>query len=139
MSIRNKTFAVVAGVAVFAAVSASAASLGGVETSDLGANSNSVKAQLADGVGVSFDTEYDSTLGAYVVSAVNLTALGAGSIPATAQVQLTLKDVSGDSLGELTGTGSTLSAPSNVLAHDVYGVSLVINGGTVTAAVDATP
>ncbi len=44
-NIKQKTVAVLAGLAVFAVVSASAATLGGLTTNDLGANSNDVKAQ----------------------------------------------------------------------------------------------
>lgn len=139
MSMRNKTIAIVAGVAVFAAVSASAATLGGAQTADLGANSNTVKAQVQNGVNVAWTTAYDATLGSYKVTGATLTANGAETIPATASVRLTLKDSTGASLAELTGTGATLGAlASTVAAHDVYGVSLVINGGTVTAAVDGT-
>lgn len=137
MSIRNKSIAVLAGVAVFAIVSASAATLGGLETNDLGANSNSVKAQASSGVVVSWQTAYDATLnggtGGYKVSGVTLTP----AAPATAQVKLTLKSSTGASLGEITGTGATFVLPATpIAAHDVYGVSLVINGGSVTAAAD---
>jgi hypothetical protein len=139
MSIKKKTIAVVAGIAVFAAVSASAATLGGAKTDDLGANSNAVASQLTGGVNVSFTTTYDATLGGYKVSGVTLAANGAETIPPTAAVQLTLKDSTGASLGQITGTGTTLGAPaSTIAAHDVYGVSLVINGGATTAAVTAT-
>jgi hypothetical protein len=139
MSIRNKTIAVVAGIAVFAAVSASAATLGGLATNDLGANSNTVKSQIANGVNVAWTTAFDSTLGGYKITGVTLSANGAETIPATGAVRLTLKDSTGASLAELTGTGATLTGPvATVAARDVYGVSLVINGGTVTAAVTAT-
>jgi hypothetical protein len=139
MSMKRKTIAVVAGIAVFAAVSASAATLGGIKTDDLGANSNAVAGQLTQGVNVSFTTAYDATLGGYKVTGVTLGTNGSETIPATAAVSLTLKGASGVLLGTLTGTGSTLTySGATIAAHDVQGVSLVINGGATTAAVTGT-
>ena len=139
MSMKRKTIAVVAGIAVFAAVSASAATLGGLKTDDLGANSNAVAGQLTGGVNVSFTTAYDSTLGGYKVTGVTLTANGSETFPTTGAVSLTLKGASGASLGTITGTGGTLTySGTTIAAHDVQGVSLVVNGGVTTAAVTAT-
>jgi hypothetical protein len=139
MSIKSNAIAVIAGTAVFAAVSASAATLGGIQSDDVGANSNVVKAQLENGVNVAWTTAFDSALGAYEVTGVTLTTNGAETIPATASVKLTLTDSTGAVLTELSGTGGILGAPaSTIAAHDVYGVSLVINGGTVSTAVTTT-
>jgi hypothetical protein len=139
MSVKKKVIALVVGVAIFGAVSASAATLGGVSTGDIGANSNSVEAQISNGVNVSWLTAYDATLGAYKISGVVLSANGADVIPATSAVKLTLKDKNGAALAEISGTGTSLGAPAaTVSASSVYGVSLVINGGTVTAAVSDT-
>jgi hypothetical protein len=136
MSMKKKTIAIVAGIAVFAAVSASAATLGGIKTDNLGANSNAVAGQVTGGVNVSFTTAYDATLGGYKITGVTLSPNGAEVIPVTAADQLTLKAVDGSSLGQITGTGTTLGAPvSTIAANLVYGVSLVINGGATTAAV----
>jgi hypothetical protein len=139
MSSRNKIIAVVAGVAVFAAVSASAATLGGLETNDLGANSNTVKAQVTGGVKVAWTTAYDSTLGGYKVTALALTPV-TGTISATAKVSVTLKSTTGASLGEYTSNdgGATWTAPvATISANSVYGISVVINGGSVTVAATA--
>jgi hypothetical protein len=139
MAIKRTTIAIVAGLAVFAAVSASAATLGGLTTSDLGANSNSVASTVANGVTVAFTTAYDATLGGYKITGESLSVTSPDTIPATAAVSLTLKDSTGAVLTTITGTGATLGAPgTTIAAHDVYGVSLVINGGATTAAVTAT-
>jgi len=145
MRIQKKgVIAVLAGLAVAAAVSASAASLGGAETSDIGANSNTVKAQLATGVRVTWTTAYNQTAGAYVVNGVNLTKATDGSalvLPTGAEVKLTLKKTDGTALGEYVGAVGAAGAltwsttPAAVKAADVAGVSLVVNGGSVTAAV----
>lgn len=146
MRIQKKgVIAILAGLAVAAAVSASAATLGGAETSDIGANSNTVKAQLATGVRVSWTTAYNQTAGTYVVNGVSLTKATDGTalvLPTGAEVKITLKKADGSALGEYVGTVATGGAPTwsttpstAVKAADVAGVSLVVNGGSVTAAV----
>ncbi len=144
MSSRKKIIAVIAGVAVFAAVSASAATLGGLETNDLGANSNTVKAQITAGVKVSWTTAYDATLGGYKVTGATLAPVSTGTIPTTASVAITLKGASGVALGELTSSngGSTWTVTpvgASIAANAVLGASVVINGGTSTAVVTTTP
>ena len=137
MAIKKKLIAVVAGIAVFAAVSASAATLGGIDTSVVGANSNDVAAPVDAGVTVAWSVGYDTTLNAYAVTGATLTANGGQTISADAEVLMTVLDVAGAPIMELSGTGATLGAPATPLAaNDVYGVSLVINGGSVTAAVE---
>ncbi len=146
MSIKRKTIAVVAGIAVFAAVSASAATLGGVATSDVGANSNAVAGQLTGGVNVSFGTVYDSTLGAYKINNVVLTTNGTEKFVTGENIALELKGAAGG-LTELTLTTSGAAASTETLpysgaaisAYSVTGVSLVINGGATTALVATTP
>lgn len=144
MSSRKKIIAVIAGFAVFAAVSASAATLGGLETNDLGANSNTVKAQITGGVKVSWTTDYNATLGGYTVTGATVAPVGAGSIPATSEISLTIKGAGGVALGELTssdGGATWVVTPvgAYVVANSVVGASIVINGGTSTAAVTGTP
>lgn len=147
MSFRIKALAIVAGVAVFAAVSASAATLGGLRTNDLGANSNVVAAHVTGGVVVSFTPSYSLAAGYYVVSSVTLTPIvtATDKFGSGATVTLTLKGASNSSLTELTGTTTaaqaiagasfTLPVSLQVAAADIQGVSLVINGGVVSAAV----
>ncbi len=91
------------------------------------------------GVAVSWATSYDAALnggkGAYKITGVTLTPAPA----ATALSKITLKNAAGVSIGEITGVGTTFTLPATAIpAHNVYGVSLVINGGTVTTAVDVT-
>lgn len=140
---KRKVLAIITGAAVFAIVGASAATLGGIQTNDLGANSNAVAAPVENGVTLSWATGYNATAQAYAVTGITLGTIDAGeSIPATAQVKVTLIDDSGAALGEYVSTngGSSWTAPAGaVLAAEVYGASVVINGGSVTAAVSATP
>ncbi len=152
MSLKRMTIAVVASVAVFAGVSASAATLGGVKTDDVGANSNAVAGQLATNGGVyaTFTTAYSATAGYYTITGVTLTPITAGdTIPIGAKVQLTLKGAANASLYEITSTlaaaatsttGASLAVPggTTIAAYDVQGVSVVVNGGAVTALVSTT-
>lgn len=139
---KRKVGAILAGAAVFAVVSASAATLGGLQTNHLGANSNEVIAPVTKGVGISWTTKYDKTAKAYVVDGVTLTALDSTeSIPATAEVKVTLADKDGKALGEYVSPdgGSTWTpAAGSVPAHDVERASVVIDGGAVTSIVTGT-
>ena len=141
---KRKVGAILAGAAVFAVVSASAATLGGLQTNHLGANSNEVIAPVTKGVGISWTTKYNETAKAYVVDGVTLTALGQGeSIPKDAEVKVTLADKAGVALGEYVSTNggstwTTAPAPGSVKAHDVKRASVVINGGAVQAEVTGT-
>ncbi|GAA2180012.1 hypothetical protein GCM10009785_09040 [Brooklawnia cerclae] len=145
---KKKFVAVAAGLTIAAAVGASAATLGGLRTSDLGANSNSVQAQVENGIAVSWTTGYEATTnggeGAYAVTGVHIEPIDADeTIGSEAEVQLTLKDDAGTSLGEYQsddgGTTWSVAPDEQVLAQQVYGVSLVINGGSYTDVVIDRP
>jgi hypothetical protein len=134
--------ALVASVAVFAGVSASAATLGGLSTSDVGANSNTVAAQLTGGVSVQFTTAYDATVGYYKVTQVQLTPISTSqSFGVNSTIRLTLKGAANASLGEFTqvftnaisGAAAFIPITGTLAASDVQGVSVVVNGGPTTA------
>ncbi len=141
MTLKRLAVALVASVAVFAGVSASAATLGGISTSDVGANSNAVAAQLTGGVSVQFTTAYDATAGYYRVTQVTATPINnTQAFGAAAAIKLTIKGASNASLVELSGTGTatagaavSLPVTGTIAASDVQGVSLVVDGGPTTA------
>lgn len=139
---KKNVVAVLAGVAVATAVAASAASLGGLTTQWLGANSNVVASPVTGGVDVTWETSYDAGLGYYVVSGFTLeTAAADETLPAGADVKLTLQ-VDGDATefaGVVDADGDVdLDATlPTIAAHDVDGVSVVVSGGG-SAAADAT-
>lgn len=139
---KRKVAAVAAAAAVFAAVTVSAATLGGVQTDSVGANSNDVTAPVTQGVALSWVTQYDAKAKAYVVDGINLAPLvKEEKIPANASVSVTLIDGKGAVLGEYTSIDGAkkFSVPlSLIAAHDVDGVSVVINGGAVTKIVSET-
>ncbi len=117
-----------AGVAAFAAVTASAASLGGVNAAGLGADTNVVASCDTDGVSVDYTTGYVGT--EYKVTAVKLSGVAAACNGKA--VAITLRGASG-SLGEVTGTRDTSTTQSfslgtAVSASSVTGVAVVIAG-----------
>jgi hypothetical protein len=122
---KRKTLAVVAAVAAFAAVSASAATLGGLNSASLGADTSVVASCDTDGVAVSYTTAYHAASKEYRVSAVDLSGI-AGTCD-TGTIKVTLASDSA-SLGETSGTvaGSTASLAISATAEDVTNVAVVI-------------
>ena len=117
-----------AGIAAFGAVTASASSLGGVDTTDLGTSANVVASCDTDGVGVDYTTAYSG--GSYRVTAVKLSGIAATC--AGQNVTVTLFDGSDVSLAEKAGSNAgpaqTLALTSPVSAEAVKGVAVVIAG-----------
>ena len=126
----NKKLAlgVTAGICAFGAVTASASSLGGVDTTDLGTSADVVASCDTDGVGVDYTTAYSN--GAYRVTAVKLSGIAAAC--SGQDVTVTLFDGSDASLAEKAGANSgatqTLTLASPVSAEAVKGVAVVIAG-----------
>lgn len=138
MQARKKSIiAILAGVVVAGALSASAATLGGAHWAQLGGDTAAVAAPVTNGVDVTWDTAYSKTAKQYVVSSVNVTTHDKKeSIPADAQVKLTVTNADGAPLGEYTSTdgGKTWTKPeAAITAHDVEGIAVVINGTKVSS------
>ena len=138
MQARKKSIiAVLAGVVVAGALSASAATLGGAYWTQLGGDTAAVAAPVTKGVDVTWDTSYDKDTKGYVLASINVTTHDRGEkIPADALVKLTVSDADGVSLGEYSSAdgGKTWTAPKTVIsAEAVEGVAVVINGTTVNA------
>ena len=129
-----------AGGAVTAAVVASAASIGSVNSTDLGAGTT-VVASCDSSVDVDYTTSYDSTEGGYKVATITLSNLANACIGQ--DVTLTIKGPGGaeTSLDELdgvvaddSGTPTPAAVPlvftlaDTVMASDVTGLAVVISG-----------
>lgn len=141
---KKNVVAVLAGVAVAAAIASSAATLGGLQTDNLGANSNVVESPIEGGVAVSWTTGFNSAIdgvGGYAVDSVHLATVDSDEeFPAGSRIEVTLIDINGSAItagviGSLgtEGNSVTLTPAATVAAADVYGVSVVVNGGEVTA------
>jgi hypothetical protein len=124
--------AVIAGVAALGVVGASAASLGGITSNSLGADTVVVGSCDTDGVSLAYTNAYDATLGRYQTTSVAVS----GIAPACAgkALNLTLKDSGGVSLGggtvaSISGTSATVTlAGSGANANAVVGAAAVISG-----------
>lgn len=142
---KKNVVAVLAGVAVAAAIASSAATLGGLRTDSVGANSNSVASPINDGVAVSWTTSYGGFGSGYLVDGVTLTTIGDEEFPAGAEVKVTLVDENDAPLGSefvytvgASAVESITLGPAGVAAADVYGVSVVVDGGAVTEITAST-
>lgn len=127
---KRMLFAVVCGVSAFGIVGASAASLGGITGTGLGADVGVIASCDTDGVAVDFVNGYDPTTGSYQTTAVNVTSINAACNGDA--ISLTLKDAADASLGTGSSTVAggtatiTLGGPADSSA--VTGVAVVISG-----------
>lgn len=125
----RKSLAVLAAVGVFGALTASAATLGGLNSAVLGADQTIVASCDTDGINLSYDNSYDEASNSYFTDAVTISDVNAACDGS--DFQLTLSDGT-SALIEATGSVVTasgsqtivLSAP--VLANSVTAASLVI-------------
>ena len=120
-----------AGGAATAAIVASAATLGTVDSTDLGASSTAIVScdnDTTDSITVDYTTTFAA--GEYDVTTVTLGDLDAACIGQAAKI--TLYDTNGDALGTASGNVSTASqgfvVTGTAAAEDVEGVAVVISG-----------
>src|SRR5436190_857538 len=78
--------------AVIASIGASAATLGGVTSGTIGANTVAVTACDTDGVTTSYTTAYDATLAAYEVTSVTVSGINVACDGGTVFVTLAKTD-----------------------------------------------
>jgi hypothetical protein len=139
-SMRKKSVAILAGLAVAGGVGASAASLGGLNSDNLGADTGDVASCDIDGIDVDYATEFDSETGEYLVSAINLT-----DIDAACEAQVFSLTVLGDAVepsteeivllvetGPVAQIGGAQSIPvdatAGLTAESVTGLAMSISG-----------
>jgi hypothetical protein len=126
---KRTLIAMIAGLVVFGGTFAFAASLGTVTTGTVGASGAVVASCDTDGVTTSYGSPtWSATNKRYEVSTVNVTSINAACNGDT--IKVTLKDTTGASLGEATGSvaagAASLSFASGVSALSVVGVDVVI-------------
>lgn len=124
---RKKMTAIVLGLLAFSMVAASAASLGGITTSNLGAETDIVAGCDDDGIAVDFTLAFSG--GEYRTSSVDITGIAAACNGQ--DISVTLLDGSGASIGSAsaaTVAGTSHSASISALAADVEGIAVVIDG-----------
>ena len=107
------SIAVLAGLLVFAAVFAMAATLGGITTSAVGSDDAVVAACDANGVSVSYATGWDTGDNRYEVTSVTVGGVADACDGQTLSVSLT------NTSGAQIGTGSTTIPSSAATSHSV--------------------
>lgn len=123
--------AVAAGALAIGVVGASAASLGGITSDSLGADTGTIASCDTDGVQLRpFTNSYDATLGRYQTSGVTVAGIAAACASKT--LSITLKDAAGVSLGSATatisGTSQAVTFSPTLNANVVVGAAVVISG-----------
>ena len=147
-SMRKKSIAILAGVAIAGAVGASAASLGGLGGEDLGADTGDVASCDTDGITVGYTTEYNATAGEYVVTDIDLSDINAACALQDFDLMVLMSEYD-DALGEpqapvaeapigpftgvigATGSQSISMGTTIVPAEHVSGLAMSISGATV--------
>jgi hypothetical protein len=146
-SMRKKSVAILAGLAVAGAVGASAASLGGLNSENLGAETGIVASCDDNGINVDYTTVFDSDVGEYLVTAINLSDVSPGcagqtydftAIDGDGVIIFAAADGTLNDLGETpdtlldTNDGNTASIPvpegAEFLAESLKGIALSISG-----------
>jgi hypothetical protein len=111
MSMKRSLVAGVAGLAIAGGVFASAASLGGVSSTNLGSSATVVSSCDTDGVELDYTTSYDADAGIYRVREVKLAGIDASC--AGEAVEVSLKKADGTSTTTtrtpVTGTSQTIA------------------------------
>ncbi len=143
-SLRKKSVAVLAGLAIAGTVGASAASLGGLNSDNLGADTGVVASCDDNGIAVAYTTAWDATavdpggvtnvtVGSYVVDGITLTGVAAACDGQTWDAEAL--DSAGASIGTGNGTLSVdasgeaiLTIATPFLAEDLEGLALSISG-----------
>jgi len=128
---RRRGAVVLLGIGAFGLAAASAASLGGLTTSSLGADNAAVASCDTDGVTLAYGTPtYDPTTGVYKVSTATVGGIAAGCIGKT--VYVTLADSGNASLGGgsavlASGTSVTVTLSTSASAKAVVNAAVAIS------------
>lgn len=121
--------AVLAGLVVTASV-AMAASLGGLSSQQLGANTTVVASCDTNGVSLSYTTAYNATAGRYDVTSATVSGIAAACAGQT--LSLTLADAGFVALGSgsatVSGTSQTVTFSPGIDAEAVARAAVVITG-----------
>jgi hypothetical protein len=128
-TMRPRLLALAAGLACFSVIGAFAATLGGVSSDELGADTSVVSACDTDGVGVDYSVVYDTTDGRYEVASVDVTGIDAACSGQT--ISVTLADASTNLAAHsqtVAGTTETLTFATAPDAEAVTNVAIVITG-----------
>jgi hypothetical protein len=126
---RKKSVAVLAGLAITGLIGAAAASLGGINSDSLGADTGVVSSCDSDGVDVAYSYAFSAGLGEYVVTGVTVSAIDEACDGQTLAVTLSDGDdvVLGSGSAPVDDSGAvTVSIPA-ASAEAVENIAIVIS------------
>jgi hypothetical protein len=129
-STRKRLTLALMGATALGAVVASAASLGGLTSSSLGANDTVVASCDIDGVAIAYTNAYDSASGRYRTTSVTVSGVAAACNGQN--IAITLRDTGGASIGSgaatVTGTSQAIALTAPAPAEAVTGAAVVVTG-----------
>ena len=137
---KRKAVAVVAAAAVFAVVSASAATLGGITTDAFGADQGAVESPVQGGITLSWNTGYNAEVGEYVLEGFELDTFDPSEeIPGDAEVMVAITGESGliqeFEVSRTSGTWTQTLSDASISVAEIQGVAVAINDRTVNTTV----
>ena len=127
---RRIALSAMAAVTAFGVIRASAATLGGITTTAIGADAVVIASCDTDGVTVTYTNAYDATTGVYRTTTVAVTSINVACN--TKAIAVTLKDGAGTSIGTGSGTvaagAASLALTPTASSTSVAGIAIVISG-----------
>jgi len=126
---KRTLIAITAGLAITGGVFASAASLGGVTSTNLGSSATVVASCDTDGVDIDYTTAYDSASGTYLVNTVTVDGIDASCTGE--QIEVSLKNAGGSAsttTARTAVTGATQAIPVNSFAGESVDSAAVLIG-----------
>jgi len=126
---KRTLIAITAGLAITGGVFASAASLGGVTSTNLGSSATVVASCDTDGVDIDYTTAYDSASGTYLVNTVTVDGIDASC--KGEQIEVSLKNADGSSrttTRRTAVTGTTQAIPVDNFAGESVDSAAVLIG-----------
>lgn len=129
----KKLMSIVFGLGAFGTLTASAATLGGLNSSSLGADQTVIASCDTDGIALSYTNTYDPATNAYKTSAVTMSGIAVACNAKTFKLTLSGGTVSlGESSGAVVSTTGattqTVTLATPVDAKSITNASLVITG-----------
>lgn len=131
MKLTNKTIAVVGTLAAFGFLTASASTLGGVNSASIGADQTVVASCDSDGIALAYTNSYDGSTNSYRTSAVTMSGVAAACQGKAYKIALSdgttsLGEVSG--AVALTAGSQTVTLPAPIDSKNVAKAALAITG-----------
>lgn len=128
---RKKVLAVIVAVLAFSLIAASAATLGGITTSEVGADATFVGSCDSDGVTATFADPVVGASGRYVVASVDISGIDAACLGQRLSVDVTdsgLVSLGSGFVDPITGASHTVTFATPADAEAITRIAVAISG-----------